>query len=354
MTGSGLVIDEYRGWEIVRLRTPDISVDVVPGKGGDVLAVRSLRHDVNVLWSTPWGLPRRGALAGPGDSMARFMDSYPGGWQTIFPNGGAAVDHGGVELEFHGEACRVPWDWQEVSVASGAAIELHATLVRSPFRLHRRLHVDGAAFAVTETATNESMSEQEAMWSHHPAFGAPFLSGVCTIDTSATRFVADDEYVTANSDLAPGAESAWPMATSRDGAPIDLRRVPDETACVDRLGFVLDFGPDAWAAVTNPELGLRAVLRWDGRMFGSAWFWFEGHGTDGFPWYQRAHVLAIEPAASHPGQGLVAAREKTARPSASLQVSPRPSRSNSSCPPSRRDRGKATGRVDGEGAVRLW
>jgi hypothetical protein len=281
---------------------------VLPGKGGDILAVRSLPAGVDVLWSTPWGLRHAGAVASATDSHVGFVESYPGGWQTLFPNGGTATVEQGVELSFHGEATLVPWDWQEVAVTGGVAIELATCLVCSPFRLRRRVELVGAKVTVTEHFSNESKVVQEAMWSHHPAFGAPFLEDGCTVRAGARTFLADAGYDTPTTDLAPGVRSTWPRVAGRDGGEVDLTLVPAPDAGLDRFGYLLDLDEPVFA-ISNPRLGLEATLRWDADVFPHAWYWCEASGSTGFPWHQRAYVLAVEPASSHPGRGLQAARD---------------------------------------------
>ena len=302
-----VTVHDHRGWDVVRIASEQIAVDVVPGKGGDIVAVRSVPLDVNVLWTSPWGLRARGAVTPAADSQTTFLESYPGGWQTLFPNCGAPSDEQGVELPFHGEATISAWDWQQ---AAPSAIELSTCLVRSPFRLHRRVEVDGPTVTVTESFTNEARTAQQAMWSQHPAFGAPFLDPACTVELGARTFLADAGYDTPNGDLLAGARSAWPDAARKDGGTEDLRRVPERDRCVDRYGYLLDLDEPTYT-ITNPDLGLAVTVTWDGETLPYAWYWCEASGSAGWPWHQRAYVLAIEPAASYPGSGLQVARETT-------------------------------------------
>jgi len=47
---------DYRGWQVVNLETPQLRVDVAPGKGGDLTSVVHLATGVELLWQTRWGL----------------------------------------------------------------------------------------------------------------------------------------------------------------------------------------------------------------------------------------------------------------------------------------------------------
>src|SRR5687767_10102209 len=162
----------HRGWEVIRLRSDSIQVDVVPGKGADILSLKYLPKDLQVLWKSPWGLRHRKGPPPNGDSAVNFLAHYPGGWQMIFPNGGDAAVVDGVELGFHGEASLVPWAWKPADDGIIATTRLHL----SPFELRKEVSVRDNRLTVTEVATNVGAKPQEVMWSHHPAFGAPFIS----------------------------------------------------------------------------------------------------------------------------------------------------------------------------------
>ena len=301
----GVEVVEQRGWPVVRLSSDVLEVDVLPGKGGDILAVRWRPLDLNVLWTTPWGLRERGSVPNGGDSLTAFLESYPGGWQTLFPNGGTPVIEQGVELGFHGEASMSPWQWEQTGPSG---ITLTTDLVRSPFSLRREITVAAGAVEVTETFRNLARTDQPTMWSHHPAFGAPFLDATCRLETGARTVLPDADYDTPHNDLASGQASPWPMAVGIDGAEVDLRLVPAPDAVLDRMAYLLDFTEPSYT-LTNPTLGLQVAVSWDGEQLPSAWLWTEAAGTQGWPWHQRAYVLAVEPASSYPGSGLGVAKD---------------------------------------------
>lgn len=306
---NGVRTFSYRGWEIVRATTAPLEIDVLPGKGGDILAFRWLPSGVNLLWTSPWGLRERNAASAATDSAGRFLETYPGGWQTIFPNGGEPSIEDGVEWGFHGEACLVPWELDvEEASSSRTILRLRTRLSIAPFAMERILELDSGELLVTETAQNEGPGDVEAMWSHHPAFGAPFLSGACRVECEASQFVADGERDVPAGDLEPGAVSPWPFAQMRDGGAVDLRVLPAADERADRFGYISGF-ERGFAAITNRDLRLRAEMRWDTSIFPHAWYWLEAHATQGPPWHGRAYVFALEPASSYPGHGAAAVRK---------------------------------------------
>ncbi len=302
VTRAELDVVRRADWEVVRLTSAEVVVEVLPGKGGDILSVRWRDGDIAVLWSTPWGLRDPATIPVFDDSQERFLASYPGGWQTLFPNGGTACG----DQPFHGEATMAAWGWAAVEVDDGVAVVLTTTLALCPFRLRRTVHLSGVLLTVTEEFTSTSAQAQQAMWSHHPAFGAPFLDASCRLTTSAGAFLADPGYDTAGTDLAAGARSGWPLVAAKDGTSRDLSIVPDEHAGIDRFGYLLDLA-EPWYALSNPTLGLTATVRWDADVFPYAWYWLDVRGTTGPPWHGQAYVLAVEPASSYPGAGLDAA-----------------------------------------------
>lgn len=282
----------HRDWDVVRLESDELQVDVVPAKGGDILQIKWLPLEMRLLWPSPWGLRARGALGASGNSYTRFIENYPGGWQTLFPNAGPATRMGGVEQSFHGEACLASWDAE----VSDSGVDLSTRLVRSPFRLIKSITIEGSRVTVKETAENCGRECVQAIWSQHPAFGGGFLEGSCTLETAARTFITDAE---APSDLMPGQTSKWPFAVDKSGEDVDLRVVPKQGAGIARLGYLTDL-ERGWAGLANHTTGVRVDMEWDLEIFPHAWLWLEANATSGFPVYKEWYVVAIEPACAYP------------------------------------------------------
>ena len=207
--------------------------------------------------------------------MSQWLERYAGGWQLVLPNGGDACEEYGVEWGFHGEACLVPW---EVDACDAASATLSTDLFRAPLSIERTLEIDGPVLRIEETVTNTSPDLIELMWSHHPAFGAPFLEAGCALTTGARTYLADG--VGPGTMLAPGL--APPLAarggrwtegpsTSADPSPTEPRA---------HFGYLSEFDA-GWFALTNPRLELGVALRWPLEVFPHAWFWQEIHSSGG-------------------------------------------------------------------------
>ncbi len=310
-TGVQVTLD--RGVSAVRIANSRIAATVLVDKGADIYELIHVPSGLDVLWKSPWGLRKPGGVPTAANSVTAWLEAYEGGWQEIFPSGGGPCTYKGVELNFHGEASAMAWEWDLATGADHVELTLGVRLARSPLRLVRRMRIESGepVLILDEHITNESGEPIDYMWGHHPAFGAPFLSAACRIDTNARTLMADDAYDHPLSPVDPGRRYAWPRG-GRGGGDLDLSAVPGPEAERATLAYFSDYAGDpAWFGITNTELGVGAGMVWPVRDFPHAWFWQEMHGSPGFPWYKGAYVMAIEPSTSYPGQGLVTVMQKT-------------------------------------------
>jgi hypothetical protein len=290
----------------VTLSSQTIEIDIVPGKGGDIIALRRRHDGLGLLWSSPWGLRPRGALSAASTSEGRLMEAYPGGWQTVFPNGGDATDVYNTSWGMHGEVWLTPFRWH----IEENSIVMNAELVHSPFRIVKRITVDGLRVSINETITNRGGQQIETMWSHHPAFGAPLLSPDSIIETTAHTVLVDSE-PEEQTDLEPGSTGAWPYAPGKNSGQINLSDIPPAESRLSRMAYLTDF-TRGMVAIRNERLDTGIQLDWDSTFMPYAWYWLEAGGTSGFPWYQGVYVLGIEPATSIPGHGITKAHTTVA------------------------------------------
>jgi len=285
---------------LLTIASDRIEVTVLPDKGADICSLVDKRSGIDFLFKSPWR-GRTGAHYGS-SSMERWIEAYPGGWQVLLPNGGDECTEQGVTWGYHGEAAVVPW---EVISASARSAVLETQLMTVPLSVRRLVEVEGPVLRLTETVTNGSGEQVEAMWSHHPAFGPPFLEGGCTISAGCRSLVADDR--SPGTLLSPGSRHAWPYAGTVDGGQVDMRQVPPPGQQRAVLAYLEDFS-EGFFALTNSRIGLGIGFRWPLDPFPKAWLWQEVHSGKGWPWYQRAYVVAVEPASTIPGQGMASAR----------------------------------------------
>jgi galactose mutarotase-like enzyme len=283
-----------RDWEVLRLSTEEVRLDVVPALGGTVTALDRCADGASLLWSTPWGLRHRGAIGLPGSSEAQMLDSYPGGWQTLFPNGGDTAVVQGAEWGFHGEA-RLTWlDWEQ----QGDSLVLTGRLVRTPFLLTKTFTVVGGTVTLEERVRNDGDEALEVMWGSHLALGGDLVGPGTTIATSASTVHPDPRHSvgTGYDDLMPWPRSHGPHSV------VNLARLPGIDVAETRLSYLDDFTTPA-LTVLSPDRSLGVDLEWD-EVWPYVWYNLEAGGRNGFPWYSRGYFLALTPSSSWPARGV--------------------------------------------------
>src|SRR5262245_15425412 len=213
-------------WHPCVLENEGLEAVILADKGADIHRLVYKPKNLDVLWKTPWGLQRPGVRS-VHQSVAAWMEMYPGGWQEIFPNGGPPCTYKGAELSFHGEASMTSWEFELAPGSDAAELRLSTRLSRSPFRVYRTMRVESGrpVLLLRERIINEGDEPMDYMWGHHPAYGEPFLSSDCRIDIGARALLADDEYDPPFNPLAPNRRYEWPRV-ERDGRTTDLSRVP--------------------------------------------------------------------------------------------------------------------------------
>jgi hypothetical protein len=286
-------------WEVLRLSTEQISVDIVPRLGGSVVSLRRLSDDLELLWQTPWGLRPRGSWSIPGNSEAQMIDTYPGGWQSLFPNGGDTAIVHGVEWGYNGETRLAPFSWEW----SGTSLVMKTRLVRAPFEVTKTISVRDAEVRVEETVTNVGGEAMEVIWGSQVTFGEPLIGPETVVDSRATTVhpdpgVTDD---TSYDDVMP-----WPRSFGNLGV-INLRNLPTRDSDETRLAYVTDF-VQATMTVKNPNRNVAVDLEWDGDAWPHLWYSMEAGGRSGFPWFSRGYFLSLTPSSSWPGHGIHDAR----------------------------------------------
>jgi hypothetical protein len=294
----------------LHLESSYLKVTVLLNQGGDILELIHKPSGIDVLWKVPYPVREPGVGPTPaGDSFAQWIHYYRGGWQTIFPNFGPAVEFRGALLDFHGEAARRPWriEWE-----SDAEVEISTELACLPISMKRRIALSRVSpeLTVLETVTNSSTESVDCMWAHHPVFGAPLLSPESRIYTGARLIHTDDSYDVPGNDLPLGEISEWPFVVSRAGTRVDLSHIPPAGSGLSRVVFMKHF-IESWCAIVNPAIPLGVALRWNGDLMKFLCLWQETGGERNFPHFAKTYTTALEPATSLFGHGLVDAIQNT-------------------------------------------
>lgn len=286
---------------MITLECSELRVAVEPERGAEIRFV-GRPEGPNALAYEDWRSPLRASRSlSYGSSRLDFLSEYRGGWQELFPNAAAECTVGGVPLPYHGEVSSAQW---EIVRASATGVDLRVA-ARLPLVLERRMRLAGEppSLLIEERVVNESALPVDFIWGHHPAFVA---RPGAKIDLPPGEVRVDDGFDSALADLQPGGSGSWPYAPDKSGGVVDLAVVP--AGPVERLCYRPDL-PEGWAAFRDPASGTGVAMAWDIAVFPHVWFWQE-IGGQGFPWYGRARIAAIEPVCAWPIDGLAHAIER--------------------------------------------
>lgn len=298
------------GIRTIVLENRTIRLSVLAGKGTDLVEFDYKPHDLDFVWLAPGGIRNPAAMHSTSpDPLATFLDSYPGGWQEVFPNAGAPAFHAGAQYGQHGEVFALPWDVEIIEDAEDAvAVRCTVRGQKTPCVIVKTLRLSGdePTLEIRESVTNESPVAIDAMWGHHITFGRPFLK-------PGHRIVLPDAVVAQPHDVAVAPNGrrvandlafAWPNGTGASGAPVDFSTIP-EPGTPSELFYLSGF-PDAtaWYEIVDPETNLGMRVEWDAQTMPSLWYWQEFGATIGYPWYGRTYTIGLEPSSSYPTNGL--------------------------------------------------
>jgi hypothetical protein len=315
-TTNGCDINEINlqhGIRAITMENDQLFISILPDKGADIYQFIYKPKDIDVLWKAPWGLkkPDRG-IETASNSQIAWMEHYAGGWQELFPNGGAACLYKGVQLNFHGEISTLAWDYKILSsTPDEVAVSFFTNTYRSPFRVERTmvLRANQRHLEITERITNLAEEEMDYMWGHHPAFGAPFIDEGTLIHLPEHSWIESQAEEMAPARMLPGTRGKWPYLKGQGGGSLDLSVIPSRNERSADLAFIGGFA-EGWYGITNPKLGLGFGMVWPADIFPYMWFWQELKGSFGYPWYGANYVAAIEPFSSYDASGLTNCIEK--------------------------------------------
>jgi hypothetical protein len=287
-----------------------VRIAFLAGKGTDLVEFNYKPADLDFAWLAPGGIRNPLALHSTSpDGLATFLDSYPGGWQEIFPNAGAPAQWAGATYGQHGEVSALPWDVEILDdTEDTVAVRFTVRGVKTPCVIAKvvRLRAGVAGLEIDESVTNESPVPIRAMWGHHITFGQPFLvpGARITLPPGVTA-VPHDEVVGGNGRrVASPQPFAWPVTLAPAGDEVDFSIVPPR-GTPSELFYLSGFPEDAaWYEIARPESGLGMRVAWDAATLPYLWYWQEFGASRGYPWYGRNYNIGLEPSSSFPTNGL--------------------------------------------------
>lgn len=290
---------EIRGWDVLRLSSPELSLDVVPALGGTIISLVRRADGAELLWTPPWALRARGSLRLPGTGEAQMLDDFPGGWQTLLPNGGESASAHGVEWGYDGEARATALDWS----FTGSSLILTGRLARAPFEVSKIVSLQRNTVTVAETVHNAGREPVEAMWGSQLHLGGDLIGADTVVESGATIVRPDPQ---ASRQASYDDVMPWPRTYLKD-AVINLRTLPAADAEQTRLAYLTDFSTPT-LQVNRPSKDLTVGLEWEAGIWPYVWYRMEAGGRRGYPWYSAGYFLCVTPCSSWPAHGLHEAR----------------------------------------------
>lgn len=277
--GGARVSDKlcFKDLRLVVLENDALRVVVTPEKGADIVAFVDKQTGVDVMLRLPAGLRSWKSEVPLMPHPNRLFSFYEGGWQELFPVGSNFGKYYGADHPTHGEAPLLNWDYAILEDSpKRVSVEFRVRMVMSPFELRRKMILPATAPEVRFEESIENLSPMDVtyMWGHHPAFGAPFLSGHCRIELPKCRLI--------------------------EGKAKQLQILP-ETRSGKAMFYALDLERGVYG-IHNDQLGFGFGMSWDHRIFSKIWIWQSLHFIDRAPYFKREYACAIEPFSSLPHQ----------------------------------------------------
>jgi galactose mutarotase-like enzyme len=250
-----------------------LRVELLP-RGGRLTSLRDLRL------GREWLLSRQGPATG-----LDFAGAGPAGFDECLPNVAAGPDPGGgPSWPDHGELWNRPW----AVTREGEALVGRITGQRHPYRLTRRLALEGATLCLDYTLDNPGPGAFTHLWSAHPLLRAtPGMRVELPdgVDRVQLAWASDPALG------APGDLLAWP------GGPLELARVPDRAAAI-ALKLFVPAPPRGHAGLWDPATGHALALDWDPAQIPHLGVWL---CYGGWPTASGGHLaVALEPCTGMP------------------------------------------------------
>lgn len=284
------------GMKTIFMENEFLKIGILAGRGSDIFQFIYKPVDVNILLKLDKDILNPNQVFSQiRNTGTQFEDYYYGGWQEILPNS-APINYRGAELGQHGEVSLIPWDYEILNRSEDeVSVKLWTRPLRFPILIEKILTLKkgSSKFFIDETLTNESETSLHLMWGHHIAFGLPFLSEGATIETSATKFLAE-EAMPENRIFEPGKTQDWPLVKDIQNNTVDAQQILKSDADkFSDLAYLSDFKEDAFYTIKTNIMSFS--IQWDKSIFKSLWYWQERYATQDSPWWGKTYAIALEP-----------------------------------------------------------
>lgn len=288
--------------DLTIIENDKIRLSILNGRGADVVECLYKPKDLDLVWLSRHGWPTTGAEFNYLDSLGAFVDYYPGGWQTVFPNAGQPAIIDSAQFSQHGEVSLLPWKAKVIKDDPDIIeVDFICRAKKTPFEITKKiiLTVGSAKIHMQETIKNLSSVKVPTMWGIHFTFGQPFLNpgdqifieGSPKVIPHATGVGGDSRRV---QDI---DEFIWPAKNQTDFSIIAEPDTPSE------MLYLYDLESPKFT-INSKHHNTSISVKWNYDLFPYLWYWMEYGRTKTYPWYGTAYTIGLEPFSSFPTNGL--------------------------------------------------
>lgn len=284
---------QWEGHELVELESAQLGITVSLTRGAEIMELRHKGTDVDVLWHGHEDIRRNRYAPSSEYGTGGWIDSFAGGWQTVFPTAQFPARIGGASFGLHGEAALLPWNLESVSETDAdVGVQLRVELRRMPLQVTRRITLAGATVTVHDEIMNLSNTGLPFQFGHHIVFGDVVARPGSTVSVPHGMPIEIAGGEGRYGDVEPGSY-VWPFVRANDGSELDLSR-PGDHAGLTGAGAIGPFESGS-ATLTCSNSRLDISLAWDQAAMPYAWIWFSNDGCREWPLWGRSRLLGFEP-----------------------------------------------------------
>ncbi len=289
----------FRGRRAIELSNDLLDLVALPG-GGHIAKLSLAGLDLNPLWEPPWPTiepeeydplrhPQYGAVEG------RLLSSIAGHTLCLNHFGELSEAESAARGYTHGEAPNLPWN---VFEHGAAGLAYGVVLPEAGMRFSRKITLrPGETIAyLEEEVTNLRRSDSPLAYQQHVTLGPPFVeAGVTRVDLPGTRARTFPRSFGDMDRLEPDREFAWPSAPTSPPGAAPLEVFPDRRPLCSVCAVLLEPAErEAFAAISNPRLGLLLAYVFPGEAFPWAALWYENGGSAYAPYHGNTVAWGIE------------------------------------------------------------
>src|SRR5688572_14774315 len=206
----------YHGCQVLRLENEFVSIEILPELGGKIYRWIDKRQKRDYLWQHPRIKP---TLV---PETTNYDDTFSGGWDDLFPNGGAC-QHAGEFYPDHGEYWTKRFEWSVDESADVITLRLSALGAVTPTRIERfiTLATGSPKVDIRYKITNLGPFGFDYLWAIHPALA---------VNPNCELFIPAGKGLIGSPGMGRLAQEAapfnWPHVPSHDGSKVDFSKIP--------------------------------------------------------------------------------------------------------------------------------